>query len=234
MRETIDVLMGQVEHGLEGVLRTGLLLKVEKVGREHAAGGFYRPAAAPPKMPFAGSSGNDLARAGHPAAEAWGQLLHHRKTAKTILRQVCFWFHACRRGRICKSCKSEKDGGEAAPTPQQSGAATTPARQRLVPTRESRMCRRGPIRSASGATNAQRGGDAGDVARHSDSLAPGCRAASLRLRPLGCLSAGYLHASRPFGCLALARCLRQSSPRVPTRQCCCRVRRTARSVLAGS
>jgi len=115
MRETIDVLMGQVEHGLKGVLRAGLLLKMEKVGREHAAGGFYPPAAAPPKMPFAGSPENDLSRAGHTSAEAWGRFLHHRKMVATILRQVYFWFHACRRSRICKSCKSGKDGGEAAP-----------------------------------------------------------------------------------------------------------------------
>jgi hypothetical protein len=34
MRATIDVLLGQVEHGLKGVLRAGLLLKMEKEGAE--------------------------------------------------------------------------------------------------------------------------------------------------------------------------------------------------------
>ena len=41
MRKTIDLLVGQIEHGLKGVRRTGLLLKMEKVGREHAARGFH-------------------------------------------------------------------------------------------------------------------------------------------------------------------------------------------------
>ena len=41
MRETIDGLVWQVEHGLERVLRAGLFLKMEKVGREGAAGGFH-------------------------------------------------------------------------------------------------------------------------------------------------------------------------------------------------
>ena len=41
MGKAVDGFIGKVEHGLKGVLRACLLLKVEKVGREDAAGGFY-------------------------------------------------------------------------------------------------------------------------------------------------------------------------------------------------
>jgi hypothetical protein len=49
MRETIDVLMGQVEHGLKGVLRAGLLLKMEKVGERARSGRLFPTCRSPAK-----------------------------------------------------------------------------------------------------------------------------------------------------------------------------------------
>ena len=88
VRETIDVLVGQGERGLKGVLRASLLLKMEKGGaemveegwgRERAAGGFSAPAADPAKTPFAGSPENNLSRAGHASEEAWDKFVYHRQ-----------------------------------------------------------------------------------------------------------------------------------------------------------